>query len=204
MAETDRQTATKGNGKTTHWAITVYEDQWSLMKEMPFQITEWGWQEELCPTTQRKHYQGYAITAKQYRWSGCHGDYKVSTELRNILPGVHWEPAENWSALLEYCKKKETAVSGTSVHKKQTKLYNQYSYAEKLGRQLYELYRLDYQTWSDEGAKNTINLHCRLDIRAGHREIGWIKHNPAWLLYWKDWKDIIMSYETLEQKNSIE
>lgn len=102
MAQTDRQT-----DKTTRWAFTAYEDQWSLfedIKKYP-DIAEWGWQTEECPETKRKHYQGYLRTTRQFRLSG----------IVKMLPRVHVEPARNWSALLSYCRKVDTAVEGTQV-----------------------------------------------------------------------------------------
>lgn len=89
--------------------------------------------------------------------------------------------------------KKESAVEGTQVHEV-SNLYNQYSYAEALGARLYELYRLDFEAWDDKTAKQHIEQHARLDIRAGHREVMWIISNPNWKVAWKYWKDIISSY----------
>lgn len=100
MVQTDRQT-----DKTTRWAFTAYEEQWGLFKEIPDIVKEWGWQTEICPDTQRQHYQGYILTRSQQRFSA----------MRKILPGVHIEPARNWSALLNYCKKEESAVEGSQV-----------------------------------------------------------------------------------------
>ena len=176
--KTDRQT-----DKSTRWQMTVYEEQWNLLSALPHQFAEWGWQDEICPKTQKLHRQGWFRTKTQMRFS----------QVRQVLPGVHIEIARDWNKLRNYSLKKESAVEGTQVHEV-SNLYNQYSYAEALGAQLYELYKSEYENWTDKTAKEHIDLHARLDIRAGHREIGWIKHNPAWLLYWKDWKDIISSY----------
>lgn len=101
MEQTDRQT-----DKTTRWAFTAYEGQWPLFATMNDTVAEWGWQTELCPTTQKPHYQGYLRTKRQVRHA----------QLRKILPGVRIEAARDWNALLEYCKKKDTAVPGTQVH----------------------------------------------------------------------------------------
>lgn len=100
MGQTDRQT-----DKTTRWAFTAYEEQWSLFKEIPSAVKEWGWQTEICPDTQRKHYQGYILTQTQQRFSA----------MKKLLPGVHIEAAKNWPALLNYCKKEETAVEGSQM-----------------------------------------------------------------------------------------
>jgi len=177
--KTDRQT-----DKSSRWQFTAYQDQWDLFKQMPPGIAEWGWQQEQCPKTQKLHYQGYLRTPSQVRFSA----------LKKILPGVHIEVAKNWQALLNYCQKLDTRVEGEApVHVINT-YYTQYTYAEKLGRQLYDLYKLDFEDWSDQTALQYIEQHARLDIRAGHREIMWIISNPNWKVAWKYWKDIISSY----------
>lgn len=90
--------------KSTRWSFTAYEEQWSLFAVVPTDpIQKWGWQEEVCPKTQRRHYQGYIQTNRQVRFA----------QLKKILPGVHLEVARNWQALVNYCKKAETAVDGT-------------------------------------------------------------------------------------------
>lgn len=91
--------------KTTRWAFTAYEAEWPLFNTIPEIVAEWGWQPEVCPTTQRKHYQGYIRTKRQVRFS----------QLRAVLPGVHLEVAKNWEALLQYCRKANTKA-GASVH----------------------------------------------------------------------------------------
>lgn len=101
MAQTDRQT-----DKTTRWAFTAFEEQWGLFNEIPDIVAEWMWQTEVCPDTGRKHYQGCLRTRTQQRF----------TALRKILPGVHIEPARNWEALVNYCKKKDTSVEGSQKH----------------------------------------------------------------------------------------
>lgn len=98
--ETDRQT-----DKSTRWAFTAYEAQWDLFKTVPELTAEQGWQEETCPETGRKHYQGYIRTKRQCRF----------TQMKKAYPGVHIEVSRNWDALLNYCKKKETATEGTQV-----------------------------------------------------------------------------------------
>jgi len=177
--KTDRQT-----DKSSRWQFTAYEDQWDLFKTMPPGIAEWGWQKETCPNTQKLHYQGYLRTTSQVRFSA----------LKKILPGVHIEVAKNWQALINYCQKIDTRVEGEApVHVVNT-YYTQYTYAEKLGKQLYDLYKLDFEDWSDQTALQYIEQHARLDIRAGHREIMWIISNPNWKVAWKYWKDIISSH----------
>lgn len=98
---TDRQT-----DKTTRWAFTAYENQWSLFETMNELVAEWGWQTEKCPETDRLHYQGFIRTKRQVRLS----------QLIKVFPGVHLEYARNWEALMNYCKKTETAIAGSQQH----------------------------------------------------------------------------------------
>lgn len=95
MAKTDRQT-----DKTSRWQFTAYEEQYGLVDDMSKSSTvaEYGYQPEICPETGRKHRQGYLRTKNQVRFSA----------LRKEFPGIHFEVAKNWAALINYCKKEET------------------------------------------------------------------------------------------------
>lgn len=100
--------------KTTRWSFTAYEQQYSLLEKMPDLVAEWGWQDEICPETDRHHRQGFIRTYTQQRFSA----------LRKVLPGVHIEPAKNWAALIEYCKKADTRdPEGTQVHQTNAREY---------------------------------------------------------------------------------
>lgn len=102
MAQTDRQT-----DKSSRWSMTVYEGQFTLLEKMPEVVKDWGWQDEICPTTGKLHKQGYLQTFRQVRLSA----------FKTILPGVHMEVARDWNKLLNYCKKSETkADNGERVH----------------------------------------------------------------------------------------
>lgn len=181
MAKTDRQT-----DKSSRWAFTAYEQQWSLFETISPGIAEWGWQEEICPDTNRKHYQGFIRTSQQQRFSW----------LKKLFPGVHLEVAKNWEALLQYCQKKQTAITGTSVHVTNT-MYNKYSYNEYLFKKLSELYiRIGgFPNWTDDQAIQQIKDFAKLDIRAGHIEVSWIITDPGWITQCKHcWKDLLISY----------
>lgn len=105
-SQTDRQT-----DKSTRWAFTAYEAQWPLFNDMePHKdlVAEWGWQREVCPTSGREHYQGFMRTHRQVRFS----------QIVKAFPGVHVEVARQWDALVNYCRKDDTAVDGTQVHVK--------------------------------------------------------------------------------------
>lgn len=100
--------------RTSRWQMTVYEPQYPLLETMPGLIAEWGWQEERCPKTDRQHRQGFLRTFSQQRLSA----------LRKVLPGIHLEPAKNWNALIEYCKKSETRDGdGNAVHQTNSREY---------------------------------------------------------------------------------
>jgi len=103
--KTDRQT-----DKTTRWAFTAYQDQWPLFESMPELVSQWGWQKEICPDTQREHYQGFLLTKRQCRFN----------QLKALLPGVHIEAARNWAALVNYCKKTDSAIPKSQVFQEST------------------------------------------------------------------------------------
>lgn len=176
---------------TARWAFTAYEPQWRLFDQQPPPgIAEWGWQKEKCPDTDRLHYQGYLRLTAQQRLSW----------FKDKLPGVHvekcgWKTPEKpqsecWKALVNYCKKKDTAVDGVHHHATST-FYTMYTYSEVLGQRIYSLYKDEFEDWSDSVAIKNITTHARLDIRAGYREVCCILGNPnfksSYLAYWKDW-----------------
>lgn len=95
--------------KSTRWSFTAYEPQYPLIEARHDLIAEIGWQDEICPTTGKKHRQGFLRTVRQVRFS----------QLRSLLPGLHIEQAKNWTALQKYCKKEATRdASGSQVVKK--------------------------------------------------------------------------------------
>lgn len=99
------------NIRFVRWSMTVYEEQWHLLAQMPPQVRAWGWQDEICPTTGRPHRQGY-IHTKQITFKS----------LQPFLKGVHLEGipygakgkngGDRWAGLLAYCKKDETRAPG--------------------------------------------------------------------------------------------
>lgn len=99
--------------KSTRWSFTAYEGQYSIIDAHAAQphelIAEIGWQDEICPKTQKKHRQGYVRTVRQVRFS----------QLSAIMPGIHLEVAKNWQALINYCQKVESRdPSGNQVQVK--------------------------------------------------------------------------------------
>lgn len=100
--QTDRQT-----DKSSRWVFTVQEGQYHLFDTMPNIVAEWGWQDEIAPTTGSKHRQGYLRTRSQVRFSA----------IRKLFPDVHFEVARDWNKAVNYCKKAETRdPNGQQVH----------------------------------------------------------------------------------------
>lgn len=103
--QTDRQT-----DKSSRWSFTAFEAYYHLLEDMPDFVAEWGWQDEIAPTTGQKHRQGFIRTKGQVRFSRMH----------KAFPGIHIEVAKNWQALKKYCSKSDTRdPSGNQVHVEQ-------------------------------------------------------------------------------------
>lgn len=88
--------------KSTRWAFTAYEQQFPLFSSKPELVRFWKWNHEVCPQTQRQHYQGAIQTTRQVRFK----------QIQKLFPGVHFEIPRNWPALLLYCQKSDTQVEG--------------------------------------------------------------------------------------------
>lgn len=213
MSKTDRQTdKPDGTLKGTRFQFTAYEGQWSMFKTMPPTIAEWGWQQEVCPETQRPHYQGYLRTKQQVRLS----------QLWKQLPGVHIELARNWAALTNYSVKLETAVPGTQVHEV-SQTHNIYTLSLSIAQALplvsalkeqyederervrlaaprgqlpaYETYYVD--SWESYLLRQ-VDLEVRTRIRDGNLEYVWTATNPMWISMWKKYGE---DYLVGAQKN---
>lgn len=90
--------------KSTRWSVTAFAAHtYAALDEIrqnghPL-IAEIGWQDEICPKTQKPHRQGYCRTVRQVRLE----------QLKGVIPGAHLEVAINWIALKDkYCTKEET------------------------------------------------------------------------------------------------
>ena len=175
--------------KSSRWAFTAYEQHWSLFKAMPPGVAEWGWNTEICPKTNRTHYQGYMRLSQQQRF----------TWVRKILPGVHVEIAKNWDALVNYCKKEDTRAPGTEPTSFQNDIPTQFTYSEEIAKRIYVQYEtnptieeFNYNNWTLEEAMTSIDTHVRSDIASGRRGVEWIASNPNWKVMWKAyWAEVI-------------
>lgn len=183
-AQTDRQ------AKSSRWSFTAYKDQWSLFETIPPGIAEWGWQREICPETNREHYQGFLRLTQQQRFAW----------VAKKLPGVHVEVARNWAALIAYCKKEDTRVSGTKPVHHTNSIPTHFQYAEHVaatiagsipdGKCIYYL--------THERMLQLIEDIVKHDIAAGKRYAAWIASNPQWKAMWKPFgRQFIMSFHNI-------
>jgi len=177
--------------KSSRWQFTAYQEQFSLFQAMPPGVAEWGWNTEICPKTNRTHYQGYLRLAQQQRFAW----------VRKILPGVHVEIAKNWTALVQYCKKEDTRAPGTEPTHQINDIPTQFSYADEIAKRIHErakrydppIAEFDYATWTQEEALLNIDLMVRADISSGRRGVQWIASNPNWKVMWKAyWLETIL------------
>lgn len=196
--QTDRQT------KSSRWSFTAYKDQWSLFEQMPPGIAEWGWQREVCPETNREHYQGYLRLSQQQRFAW----------LAKLLPGIHIEVARNWQALIAYCKKEDTRVPGSTPEHHTNSIPNHYQYADEVAKKYLAIYGKDdsdFWVWrnipttKEYARTNLISVSDRVDaiisadILAGKRYAAFIERNPNWEAVWKKWfKQFILSHDSIK------
>lgn len=139
------------DNKSSRWSFTAYEREYSIVdaaaqdKDL---IKMLKYQEEICPTTGRKHRQGCILTQKPVRFS----------RLRSALPGIHIEQARNWSALLAYCEKTETRDSSGS----QVSIDNTSFTPRKVSNFLDDIADYVWTEWdseSDFSPEDRINTH---------------------------------------------
>lgn len=104
MAQTDRQT-----DKGMIWSVTAYNAEIDIIKDKdtyPAYVKLVVGQDEICPTTGTKHFQGYIQLTTQQRLSA----------LKKWLPTAHFEICRNKDALLNYVQKDKTRdLSGERI-----------------------------------------------------------------------------------------
>lgn len=168
--------------KSSRWQFTAYEQQYGQLSTMPPGVAEWGWQDEICPETQRKHRQGFFRLHQQQRFSW----------VRKTFPGLHVEVARNWEALINYCKKEETRAPGSVPVRETNSIPTLFSYADEVAD--YFLPRVGYNILEcdSETALAWVDVKVRSDISSGRRGIQWIASNPQWITTWnKYWREMI-------------
>lgn len=161
--------------KTSRWQMTVQEPQYGLLETMPPGVAEWGWQDEVCPTTGRKHKQGFLRTSSQCRLSA----------LIKLLPGIHFEAARNWAALITYCGKLETRdPNGEQVRQTNT-IATKYTYATEIADRIVRIHP-EFAEWDRNEVLEVVYDMATADIGSGREGIEWIMIDPNWKLVWKE------------------
>jgi len=161
--------------KSSRWAFTAYEQQYGFFKTMPPGVHKWGWNVEICPNTQREHYQGYMQLKQQQRFSW----------MRKQFPGLHVEIPRNWEALQQYCQKEDTRKEGTSPTLVVNDIPTKYGYAEEVAKRLPRVLLGSEPT--TEEILDAVQVLVRSDIRNGRRGVEWIASNPDWKVVWKSY-----------------
>jgi len=113
MSQTDRQT-----DKAIHWNTAVFDvdDNWAKLNTLPDFVKEIHKQKEVCPTTNREHFQIHVV---------CHRQVRL-TQMTGWISKSHWKPvrgAEYIANSLKYTKKSESAVPGTQQVQKGPEYY---------------------------------------------------------------------------------
>ncbi|AEM05804.1 REP [Rodent stool-associated circular genome virus] len=89
-----------------YWCFTSYVDEGGLPSVLPDTMTYLIYQREVCPTSAREHYQGYAEFHTRVRIAG------VKAALGD--PGAHCELRRGTGVqAAEYCKKDDSRKEGT-------------------------------------------------------------------------------------------
>lgn len=184
--QTDRQT-----DKSSRWAFTAYEEQWSLFETMPPGVAEWGWNAEVCPKSNRKHYQGYLRLTAQQRFAW----------LRKLLPGVHIEICKNWDALKLYCQKEETRMEGTQPTHQMSSYMTHYQYRDEVAKTICAIIESSGHKPTETPKDKILRMvdeKVRQDIMKGRRYACDIAQNPQWERGWNLYaKELIISYSSI-------
>lgn len=111
IMQTDRQT-----DKSQAWSVTAFNDEILLLEDnarYPNFVKEVHGGREMCPTTNKVHFQGALILKSQQRLSA----------LKKWLPTAHFEACRQIDALKKYSMKEDTAVGDKVVRENETPHY---------------------------------------------------------------------------------
>ncbi len=91
------------NPKSRNFAITIFDPSWIRPSSLPAGLVYLCGQQELCPTSNKVHWQLYARTINNVRFG--------SVKKYLNCPSAHVEIARNAAAARSYCFKSETRHS---------------------------------------------------------------------------------------------
>ena len=156
--------------RSSRWAFTAFEAQWpQFAGQLPPVVKDAGWQIEIAPDTQKKHYQGYLLLNSTQRFAA----------MKKLFPGVHLEVARNWEALVAYCNKRDTAVPDTQVVYHST-FMNKFQFMDYLCKALVDEFP-DYRERDFDWLERTLlrlgNEYCL----NGNSYVAWIMSDPNFI-----------------------
>ena len=159
--------------KTTRWQFTAYESQYAMISQCPMGVAKIGFQDEVCPTTNRNHRQGYILLKEQQRFSW----------MKKTFPGLHVEVARNWQALVQYCKKEATRAEGAVFTEIISDIPNKFVYAEEIADRLACIQR------ATPIIREDVDFMVQMDVASGRRGVMWIGCDPNWTTMWNKYFD---------------
>jgi len=180
MAQTDRQT----DKPATHWKSAIFDvdDNWAKLDALPACVKTLYRQKEICPTTQKPHFQVHVVCHRQVRF----------TQLTPWIKATKWIPVwgkDHIDNSINYTQKKETAIEGTH----QVTQGEQYLRLHELLLEIAKQYDVeDYQrtgaAWMQ--ARGWEMLSSRL-VR---RDLNWANKlcNPATKKAWDWWGEVFL------------
>lgn len=183
MEQTDRQTDMAAKASNWKSAIFDVDDNWSRLEALPAFVKSVFKQQEVCPTTQRLHFQVHIVTHRQVRL----------TQMCSWIKATKWIPVlgkEHIQNSINYCSKKESAVPGT--------------YEEVQGQKYYQVHELltivaQQHTQADQDERNPKDWLYRrswahLTSRLIAQDITWASRlcNPTLEKCWKNWGEVFI------------
>ena len=178
----------KMTDRSNCWSITIFDESYSTAK-LPA-----GWeikgQKEMCPKTNKEHYQGM-LTTPQVRF----------TAVKKVFPLAHIEKARKPTALAQYVKKEDTRLC--SIPDRKSQIPTLWDYSEKIAHiwndESFTSYCSDFEehasladktkTDIDDLALRYVDSLISDEIRNGSFGIEFIAINPmfrsAWKKFWR-------------------
>lgn len=108
------------NGRARGYTFTDFERDELFLLRLPYTYLCWG--EEICPSTNRPHLQGFVYFK----------DAKTFTAVRKVMPGRHIEVAKALHEAVEYCKGDYTNHEGK--YKPKNEVFKEYGKQPQQGQ----------------------------------------------------------------------
>jgi len=183
MSQTDRQT-----DKATHWNSAIFDvgENWAILKAPPPSfIKEIRFQQELCPTTSRLHFQTHVV---------CHRQVRL-TQLTSWIKQTNWKPVRGKEYIansIKYTAKEDTAIPGTHQVIQGEKYYQLHEIMEVLAR--YAEPAVDPQDYLDADPKHSVNSWKYITRRLLIEDRTWANRlsNPTLRRMWEDWGSLFI------------